>query len=153
MGYQVEIKQVGPQPTVSIHTSVRAPERSTTLTEVLPQVWHYLRTRGIQPAGPPFVRYHDISAERMDIEAGMPVAEPIEGEGRIQAGELPEGEAAVTWHIGPYDTITEAFQAIEAWARDHGREVAGAPWEVYWTDPGQVPNPAEWKTEVLWPVR
>ena len=25
-------------------------------------------------------------------------------------------------------------------------------WEVYWTDPGEVPARAEWKTEVCWPL-
>jgi AraC family transcriptional regulator len=29
---------------------------------------------------------------------------------------------------------------------------AGAPWETYLTDPAEVPDPAEWRTEVVYPA-
>ena len=34
-----------------------------------------------------------------------------------------------------------------------GHAVAGPPWEVYVTDPGEVPDPAAWRTEVVHPIR
>jgi len=30
---------------------------------------------------------------------------------------------------------------------------AGAPWESYVTDPADYPDPADWKTEIFWPVK
>ena len=33
------------------------------------------------------------------------------------------------------------------------RRVPGdGPWEVYLADPGRVPDPADWLTEVVWPL-
>jgi hypothetical protein len=41
---------------------------------------------------------------------------------------------------------------MEAWIEEQNRAPAGAPWEVYWTGPEEVPEPDQWKTEVVWPV-
>ena len=34
-----------------------------------------------------------------------------------------------------------------------GLEGAGAPWEVYVTDPGAEPDQSKWRTEIFFPVR
>jgi AraC family transcriptional regulator len=75
------------------------------------------------------------------------------GDGDVRADTLPGGPAAVTMHVGPYDTLTEAYAALEQWIADQGLAPAGAPWECYRTDPGEVPDPKDWKTEVFWPVK
>ena len=54
---------------------------------------------------------------------------------------------------GPYDKLQDAYAALEEWMGSEGFSPAGAPWESYVTDPAQYPNPADWKTEVFWPVR
>jgi AraC family transcriptional regulator len=54
--------------------------------------------------------------------------------------------------VGPYETLHETHAAVERWIEANGGKVAGAPWEVYLTDPGEVPDPAEWQTEIVWPV-
>ena len=32
------------------------------------------------------------------------------------------------------------------------KKAGGAPWEVYISDPGEVPDPAEWITEIVHPL-
>lgn len=152
MTYAMELRTIQSRPIVGIRVTTVPAELGATMDQLLPEVWGYLEGRGVQPAGPPFARYHDYGAERVDLEAGLPVSEPVAGEGRIAAGELPAGRAAVTWHVGPYDTLREAYDALASWIAAQGHRSAGAPWEVYWTDPGEVPDPAEWKTEVFWPL-
>jgi len=152
MAYEVGVREVQPQAMVSIRVTTTPAEIGGVLGEVLPEAWGYLEERGIHPAGPPFARYHEFREDRVEVEAGLPVAEAVTGEGRISAGTLPGGEVAATWHVGSYDTLSTAYEALEAWIGGQGRKPAGAPWEVYWTDPGETPDPAEWKTEVLWPI-
>ena len=48
--------------------------------------------------------------------------------------------------------MTETRQQVERWIEEHGYQVAGAPWESYVTDPAEVPDPADWRTEVCWPL-
>ena len=68
------------------------------------------------------------------------------------ADSLPGGTIAVTIHAGPYDKLGDAYSAVQEWMNANGYKPNGAPWEAYLTDPGDHPNPADWKTEVCWPV-
>ena len=86
------------------------------------------------------------------MEAGMPIAAPGASEGDIQADTLPGGLVATTTHTGPYDKLTEAHAAIQVWIEEQGFRPAGAPWESYVTDPADFPNPADWKTDIFWPI-
>ena len=108
---------------------------------------------GVYPVGPPFGRFHEYQPDHVSIEGGVPVAKPIVGSGRVSASELPGGQVAVTWHVGPYDTLSEAYSAFASWIKEQNREPGGASWEVYWTDPAEVPDPSTWKTELIWPLR
>jgi len=130
MAYEIEVRELQPQTVVAVRVSVPVEAIPTIMGEVFGEVYAYVGRAGLTPAGMPYARYHSFGAEEMDMEVGSPVAGPAEGEGRIVSGELPGGTAAVTWHIGPYDTIVAAYDAITAWMQQHGREPAGAPGEA-----------------------
>ena len=65
---------------------------------------------------------------------------------------LPGGPAAVVMHTGPYETLQQAYPAMELWMDTQGFKPGGAPWESYVTDPTAVPDPKDWKTEIFWPI-
>ena len=153
MAYEMEVKEIDRQPAVGIRVTTTQTEIGSTLGQLYPELWSYLEGKGIHPAGPPFARYHDCQPDRIDLEAGFPVSTAITGDERIVATELPGGQVVSTMHVGPYDTLSQAFEALETWFKEQGREMGGAPWEVYWTDPGEEPDPARWRTEVVWPIR
>ena len=93
-----------------------------------------------------------VENDRVDIEGGLPVASPLPSEGRIVSGTLPAGDVATTIHLGPYDRLPEAHDALHTWLSEHRKNSAGPQWEVYWTDPGLEPDPSKWKTELMWPI-
>ena len=70
----------------------------------------------------------------------------------MEPGILPGGPVALGVHAGPYDQLPETNAAIENWIEANGFRVAGPPWESYITDPGEHPDPADWRTEVYWPL-
>lgn len=152
MPYEIEIRTLEPQPTAVIRTSCAAAELSTALGQILPEVYAYLQQQGVTPVGPPFTRYLSVTGDRFEIEGGMPVAAPITGEGRVVPSELPGGSVAVTNHFGPYETLSQAYQAMEQWFSQQNRRPAAAPWETYWTDPEAEPDPQKWRTEVHFPL-
>lgn len=147
----ISIATRAPQPVLAMTRTVPADGLQAAMAECLPAVFVHCQSQGIQLAGPPFTRYLDMSRGSFTIFAGMPVVAG-EGAGEIEAGELPGGEVAVAIHVGPYDTLSETYAAIEAWVKEQGRTPSGPPWESYLTDPGEVPNPAEWQTEVCMPL-
>lgn len=128
----IEILQLTPQPVLSIRTTIQTVDLGEAVGERISAIGSYLRQSGAQPAGPPYVRYHTFEESESDFELGVPVVEPVAGEGRITRGELPGGEAAATWHTGPHDTLGDAYARIAAWLKEHHREPDGAPWEVYY---------------------
>lgn len=114
---------------------------------------HLLTEGQADPAGPPFARYHMLGEGRFEVEAGFPATRPIKGNDEIQPSELPGGQVAVTIHTGPYDAMQLAYQALVSWVSEHGGELAGDPWEVYFSDPSTEPDPATWRTQVVQPYR
>ena len=153
LAYEIQTKELEPQTVVSVRARCGWSEIGETLGEMLPEVWKYIRRQGVYPTGPPFALYHGFDEDAVDIEGGMPVETTLPGEGRVVSGQIPGGPVASTVHIGPYEKLVEAYDALHIWLREQGKEIAGARWESYLTDPGKVPNPAKWKTELFWPIR
>ena len=110
--------------------------------------------QNVQLAGPPFALYRGMPTDVVDVEAGFPVAAPFasSGGGGVIAGSLPGGQALEAMHIGPYESLPETYGAITAKMQADGLTPGDAMWEYYLTDPATEPNPAKWKTLVVWPV-
>ncbi len=153
MGYECAVREVGPQPIVSIRGRTTADRISSTIEEYLGEVFKYVGENGGQFAGPPFTRYHQVVGEEVDVEVGVPVSSALPGSGRVRAGELPGGEVVSTVHVGPYERLPEAGEALSAWVKDNRREAAGANLVIYLTNTMEVQNAEEWRTEVITPLK
>jgi effector-binding domain-containing protein len=158
-GSGVELREIDPQPVLSIRATIPTAQLGEAMGDRIAALRGYLQQSGIQPAGPPFVRYHTFEATETDMEMGVPVAEPVAGEGRIAAGELPGGPAAATLHTGAHEKLGEAYGRIAEWVQEHGREPSGPAREVYyWIDLSQdqdpsTGDPSTWRTELIQPIK
>ncbi len=125
----------------------------------IPEIFGWLAVRGIAPAGAPFFRYHVVDMERqLQVEAGVPVASPAEGDGDVRAGTLPAGRFVVMTHTGAPDTLPAATAELLAWADARGlafdvsRTDAAEKWgcrlESYLTDPAEQPDLSKWQTQL-----
>ena len=124
-----------------------------------PEVFGWLAARGISPAGPPFLRYNVIDMEReLEIETGVPIAAPAEGDGEVKVDTLPAGRYVVMHHTGAPDTLIGAVEKLLRWADSQGlnwdsaETPAGAWWgcrlEVLLTDPAEQPDMTKWETQL-----
>ena len=148
MGYDIEVRQLQRQDTAVIRAKCRWDQLGDTLSGIFAEVWSHINTTGAQPTGIAFARYRPETAE-VGIEAGFTVAAPIARGGRVEPGELPGGEAAVCLHVGPYEEVAAAYEAVQTWMAEHQREANGAAWEVYLSPPEEQPP----RTEVVFPLR
>jgi AraC family transcriptional regulator len=135
-----------------VRRRIKQTEIAATLAAALGLVFQYAQRAGAALAGPPLARYLEWGPV-ITIEAGMPIAAPVPGDGDVAADTLPGGQAAMTTHAGAYNKLTEAHAAVQAWIEEHGLAASGAPWESYVTDPADYPDPKDWKTEIFWPIR
>jgi AraC family transcriptional regulator len=152
MDYTITTKQIAPQPVLVVRRRIKPSEIAATLAEVLGGVFQHAQRTGAALAGQPFTRYRESGPGLITIEAGMPVAAPASGDGNILADTLPGGFVATTIYSGPYDGLTAAHAAVQVWIEQQGLVAAGGPWETYVTDPADYPDPADWKTEIFWPL-
>lgn len=155
MPYEVTVKQVEPQSILSIRTRTSLAEIGQAAGQAFGELYAYLGQLGVPPAGPPLAIYHDpeFREDDMDAEFCVPVGRPLSGKGRMNGGSLPGGPAACTLHAGPYPEIGPAYQAVMGWIHERGHETAGPPREVYLVGPAQRPDPADFRTELVWPIR
>lgn len=148
---EIEVRELEAQQTAVVRRVMSLSEANR-IPEWMMQTLEAVRSSGQEPAGMPFVRSFSMDVEAMDIEVGWPLAEQFAGDGEVSASTLPGGPAAVASCFGPYEEIGAAYEAIRTWCAKHGRESAGPPWESYFTDPAEEPDPAEWRTDIHFPV-
>ncbi|HUA19956.1 MAG TPA: AraC family transcriptional regulator [Bryobacteraceae bacterium] len=153
--YSIAKKALTAQPALVMKRRVKRSEIAQALGEMFGRIYQQAQGKGIALAGPPFARYFDWGPGMTTMEGGFPVAAPVAetGDAEVLAETLPGGPAAITMHSGAYDTLSQAHAAIQIWIEAQGLTPSGAPWESYITDPGQFPDPKDWKTEVVWPLQ
>lgn len=151
--YKIDVIKVETQKTLILHAVVKPEEVTKQLAKDISKVASYIKLKNIPAANTPFARYLQFEPPKpVEMETGYAVAAVNSGEGDILLHELPEGRAAVTKHVGPYEKIAPAYEAIHAWMESSGEKPGGAPWEVYLNDPAKV-KPEELKTVIYYPLK
>jgi DNA gyrase inhibitor GyrI len=123
------------------------------------EVFGWLGARGVEPAGAPFFKYNRIDmANTLEVEVGVPLTEPLVGEGDVIAGVLPAGRYATVSHVGHPDDLLDVTADLLQWATDEGLawDVREAPdgdlWacrlEFYLTNPMEQPDMSKWEEEL-----
>jgi effector-binding domain-containing protein len=93
-----------------------------------PQLFAWLGQRGVEPAGPPFIRFREVDhdGEALEIEVAAPVAKGApEGDDTVRARTLPAGRYVTALHTGPYrhddvPDLGDAQAALRAWMDEEG---------------------------------
>ena len=153
MAYSIATKQLQPQPVLVTVRRMKQSEIAMNLGEMFGRVFQFAQQRGLALAGPPFARYLEMGPGLMTVQAGFPVIAASSAVPQdLAVDTLPGGLAVMTVHSGAYDRLQDAHAAIQEWIEAERLTPSGAPWESYVTDPGQYPDPKDWKTEVYWPL-
>jgi effector-binding domain-containing protein len=123
------------------------------------ELFAWLGSHGVAPAGPPFFRYNVIDMDgQLDMEAGVPVATATDGNGVVVAGVVPAGRYATATHVGHPHELMMATKELLDWGSAQGLKwdmsagAGGERWgsrlEIYLTDPSQEPDMNKWETEL-----
>ena len=140
------------QPVVFVRVRAARHEIPAAIAGGLGKAFPFAMKAGLPIVGRPYARYHTTGPGLFTMDVGVPVGASTGVEGEVEGGALPAGPALLAIHAGPYEQLSDTYAAMERWMEEHGCRPNGGPWESYVTDPAEHPDPAEWRTEVYWPI-
>ncbi|WP_224484660.1 SRPBCC family protein [Robertkochia aurantiaca] len=119
----------------------------------------YMENNNISSSGNPFLLIEKWDEENMSaiISASIPVTDRVitTPGSEILCGFQESGMYFKSRLTGHYDNLEEAWTKTEEALKAAGYMIdpGAKPFEVYLNDSDQLPNPAEWKTEIYVPVK
>ena len=143
MQYPVTIQQVPAHPIAAIRDRATIPELSVKVPRHCGTAWNFIKQHALKSSGRMIAVYHfdvnkapQASDFLMDIEVGAEVDAPFTGSEGVECSQTPAGTVAKTIHVGNYNQLGQAHDAIRAFCKQNGKQIAGTCWELYghWTD-------------------
>ncbi len=140
MSYEIKLLDLPDQPTLGMRAIMPVGKLPEFFGKAYGGVMAYLGDLGEYPSGMPYAAYFNLDMDALDIEAGFPVSKPFEGRDEIKPGVIPAGKYNSTLHVGSYDSVKVAYDALVLWAKENGYEPSGISYEYYLNDPSSDPS-------------
>jgi effector-binding domain-containing protein len=147
-----EIVELEPQEAIAVRGDVAIRELAGFFERAFNEAADAAGASGVEIVGPPFGFYPQMPTDTVAVEAGFPVSAPAEAYGNAHRLVLPGGRAVQATHVGPYDTMEATYTHLQSWMAEQGIRPAVGMWECYLSDPQVEPDPATWRTRIIWPI-
>lgn len=144
--YSVIVMTIPAQRVFGLRRTISVGETHALFQELYAQ----MEARGLKRAGAAQLLYlgNSFDYSQMEVEAQVQVA----GD-HPDVKDLPEQTCVATTHIGPYEELKGAYEAVGGWiGRQEEYEVSGPAIERYLKDEDAVSDPMELETGILFPV-
>ncbi len=117
----------------------------------------YIKRNNLKTAGAPMAWYKKQKAPYF-FEAGVPVNKKgTRAMPGVQTRELNAGNVVVAHFYGPYNLLSQGYDAVKDRMKDTKKVSAGAPYEIYVTDPidknGKPVDPYKIRTDIIFPIK
>jgi effector-binding domain-containing protein len=138
--YSVITQKIDSVPLAIVQTIATNETLHAKVAELLSQVWTFVLTCRVPTPGHNVVLYpygvDENPALPFQLEVGMQIAGRFNSRPPIIFSSTPDGIAATTAHIGAYEDLPKAHEAIRKWCKENKFSLAGPVWEVYghWHD-------------------
>ncbi len=152
----VQVEQVENQSVAFIRRVIATDEMTDFFDSSFGAVAEAVAEAGAQITGPPFGWYQGMPSDTVDVAAGFPVDGVVAGVipgSEVVVEERVGGQAVVAMHVGSYDGLSDTYAEVMAWMEDNDLVSRDDIWEEYLTDPSEEPDPSNWQTRLVLPVR
>jgi effector-binding domain-containing protein len=144
----IEIRFLQPSDAAVIRAILPAELIGTVIGGMFDEIVGFLGANNITPTGQAFGRFRR-AGDKVEMGVGFTADRPITPSGRIVSQHLPGGEAAVATYRGPYEDVSQAYDAVRDWLQKNERIAAAEPWEVYLSSPEEDPP----RIEIVFPLQ
>ncbi len=145
------IVQTEALPYAFIHLTIPRTEMHAVLPPTLTELFAAVKAQGL-PIVPWFAHHLTLSEGDFDFETCIPVDSTFQPTGRVERGLWPAGTVAHTVYHGDYSGLSAAWHQLSGWIKQQGHAYAGHIYEHYIVNHGTTKNPAEFRTELSWPL-
>jgi hypothetical protein len=87
-----------------------------------------------------------------EVVAFVPVTERVADGRRARTRTIPAAELAVTIHHGAHDDFDRSYGTLGRYIAERRLRVAEPVREYYLIGPRHTADPAQWRTEIAWPI-
>ena len=117
------------------------------------EIYTSLEKLGHQPSEPPCAIYFalDEAKEETDLAAAVPVPPKVADSMDFEKIAIPSSKVITTTHIGPYETMKAAYEALEHCMTEHGLK-SSLMIEEYFSDPQAEKDASKWRTDIVFVV-
>lgn len=147
-----EIVEVIAQPLASLRVVAKWSEMRAMMGSGLRELREAVAAQGVVATGPWFNHHFRAPTDTFDFAICLPVAAPVQPTGRVMPTVLPAGRAARATYHGNYDRLGAAWGELRQWIAAKGLTTREEFWEVYLVGPDSSANPADWRTQLNWPL-
>lgn len=131
MDDDIDIAEVQETPIAAVTGHITFADIPAKMMPMMDKVWAFIRGNGIKGHGHNVWLYRKGEDGELDVEVGVQLPVPFEGDGDVQRLATPGGRAAHAVHYGEYEELPRVHQAVMDWCAAQGHEIAGVDWEVY----------------------
>jgi effector-binding domain-containing protein len=120
------------------------------------EIGAFIKANNLKMSSAPFAIYQKWDSVKMAavMDIGVGVDKPVDKvNGRIKYEKIPAQQVMVAHYFGPYDKMQQAYWIIHQSMKEAGKEMAGAPWEVYIGDPGTEKDSMKVQTDIVFPIK
>lgn len=148
MDYSVRLERFAGRPIAVVRRRATVQQLGAVIQEACGTVWNALRAQQVKGGGRHVAVYLD---SVFNLEVGLELDAPFHGQGEVFGSALTTGEVATTTHLGPYQRLADAHQAVQKWCAAHGRQPVRPCWETYghWLDEWNS-DPTRIRTDVYY---
>lgn len=118
-------------PSLSITSTVALKDLNREIISQKEKLSHYLNAHHIYPADYFYVRYHSFSKTSVDLEAGFPLFQVIEGDTLIESKEKEAGLYLTCLFQGPHKKIPSVYREMDQWLLENHYQTNGQSEEIY----------------------
>lgn len=150
---EIGIKEVKSTYAMTYRIKCTMEEISEAMGPAFGEIMQVISSNGAQVIGAPFSIWYEWEDEMMEFDNAIPINKKINGTDKVLPIKTYQGKVAHVSHMGEYSTTHLSWEILESYLKDNNLEKNGAPYEVYVTDPQNVPDPSKWITELYWPIK
>ena len=136
----INLLQKEEQRTLTVRLRTGVEDLPMHIRESYGKIAAYMGKNGVIPCDVPFVAYHNMDIDDLDVEIGFAVPAALPDKDDIKAGIIAAGKLVLAMYLGPYGEMKDAYEKIGKFLIDNKLEPTGTAYEYYYNGPQTPPE-------------